>query len=122
MKPLRSLFLIALAAFAQQQTKPIPSPGVEIPAADRAELQEGLKRLQEATSRLKGNPVLPEVLVYQEAVRWALDYNEFLNVNEVAKAKVLIREGEERAAQLAQGQSPWTVATGLVVRGYISKI
>lgn len=122
MKTFRSFFLIALAGFAQQQIKPIPAPGVEIPAADRAELTEGLTRLREATARLKGNPLLPDVLIYQEAVRWALDYNEFLNVNEVAKAKVLIREGEERAAQLAQGQSPWTVATGLVVRGYISKI
>ena len=117
MKTFRSFFLIALAGFAQQQIKPIPAPGVEIPAADRAELTEGLTRLREATARLKGNPLLPDVLIYQEAVRWALDYNEFLNVNEVAKAKVLIREGEERAAQLAQGQSPWTVATGLVVRG-----
>ena len=32
------------------------------------------------------------------------------------------RQGIERADQLAAGQSPWTTATGLVVRGYVSKI
>ena len=30
--------------------------------------------------------------------------------------------GEERAAQLAAGEAPWTTATGLVVRGYVSRI
>jgi hypothetical protein len=110
------------ALFAQQQTKPIPAVGVEIPAADRAELTAGLKHLQAATAKLAKNPLVADVLIYQEAVRNALEYNEFLNVNEVAKAKTLLREGEERAGQLAEGQSPWTTATGLVVRGYISKI
>src|SRR6185312_5310426 len=51
-----------------------------------------------------------------------LQYNEFFRADEIAKAKVLLRQGEERAAQLAQGQAPWTTATGLVVRGYVSKI
>ena len=82
----------------------------------------GLDRLRAATAKLQGNPLLPDVLIYQEAVRYALQYNEFFNVNEVAKAKVLLAEGEERAQQLAAGQAPWTAATGLVVRGYISKI
>lgn len=49
-------------------------------------------------------------------------YNEFFNVNEVAKAKTLLAHGEERAKQLTEGQAPWTAATGLVVRGYISRI
>ena len=28
----------------------------------------------------------------------------------------------ERASQLRDGKAPWTTATGLVVRGYVSKI
>ena len=55
-------------------------------------------------------------------MRYALQYNEFFKVDEIAKAKVLLREGEERARQLAEGQAPWATATGLVVRGYVSKI
>ena len=38
------------------------------------------------------------------------------------RQKLCSKQGEERAAQLAAGQAPWTTATGLVVRGYISKI
>jgi hypothetical protein len=115
---------VGVAAFGQaaRPVKLVPPAGVEIPAADRAELQAGLDRLRAATGKLKGNPLLPDVLIYQEALLYALQYNEFFNVNETAKAKVLLAHGEERAQQLAAGQSPWTSATGLVVRGYISKI
>src|SRR6185369_3630069 len=56
------------------------------------------------------------------AVRFSLQYNEFFKPAEIAAAKVLLQQGEERAAQLAAGQAPWTTATGLVVRGYVSKI
>src|SRR6185436_6747539 len=46
----------------------------------------------------------------------------FFKPAEIGAAKTLLAQGEERAAQLAEGKSPWTTATGLVVRGYISKI
>jgi dienelactone hydrolase len=95
---------------------------VEVPAADRTDLEAGLARLKAATAKLKGNALLPDVLIYQEAVRYALQYNEFFRADEIAKAKVLLREGEERARLLANGESPWKNATGLVVRGYVSKI
>src|SRR5207247_11203035 len=36
--------------------------------------------------------------------------------------KALLRQGLERAAPLRDGQAPWTTATGLVVRGYVSKL
>jgi dienelactone hydrolase len=102
--------------------KPVPPPGVEVPANDRAELEAGLARLKAATEKLKGNALLPDVLIYQEAVRVALQYGEFFRADEIAKAKALLRTGEERARLLANGESPWKHATGLVVRGYISKI
>src|SRR6185295_6484813 len=62
------------------------------------------------------------VLVFREAVRFALQYDEFFKPTEIAAARQLLDQAEERATQLAAGQSPWTTATGLVVRGYISKI
>src|SRR6185436_1558193 len=46
----------------------------------------------------------------------------FFKPAEIGAAKTLLAQGEERAAQLAEGKAPWTTATGLVVRGYISKI
>jgi hypothetical protein len=115
------LFL-SLSAFAQPAVRPVPPPGIEVPAADRAELQAGLDHLRAATAKLHGNPLLPDVLIFQEAVRAALDFDGFYKPDEFAKARALLREGEERAAQLALGQSQWTTATGLIVRGYVSKI
>jgi hypothetical protein len=116
------LALLAAPVFAQPAPRPVPPPGIEIPAADRAELRAGLDRLRDATARLRGNPLLPDVLIFQEAVRAALEFDGFYKPDEVAKARALLREGEERAAQLASGSAPWNAATGLVVRGYVSKI
>lgn len=129
MKMLFSFLLLLTTAFAQQPinqqrppVKPIPPAGVEVPAQDRAELEAGLQRLKAAIDKLGNHPLLPDVMIYHEAVRYALTYNEFFNVNEIAKAKTLLQHGEERAKQLAEGKAPWTNATGLVVRGYVSKI
>ncbi len=105
-----------------QSSKPVPPPGIEVPAPDRAELQAGLERLHASIEKMKANPLAPDVLIFHEAVRYALQYNEFFKADEIAKAKALLQQGEERAAQLAQGQAPWTTAAGLVVRGYVSKI
>jgi dienelactone hydrolase len=106
----------------RQPIKPVPPAGVEVPAADRTALEAGLARLKAETDKLRGNALLPDVLIYQEAVRYALQYNEFFRADEIAKARALLRSGEERARQLANGESPWKSATGLVVRGYISKL
>src|SRR6185295_16374125 len=105
-----------------QAPKSVPPPGVEVPPQDRAELESGLARLHAAIEKLRSNPLVPDVLVYHEAVRYALQNGEFFKADEIAKARTLLAQGEERAAQLAQGRSPWTTATGLVVRGYVSKI
>lgn len=102
--------------------RPVPPPGVEVPAADRKELEAGLQRLQSSLDKLKGNPLLPDVQIYHNAARYALQYNEFFKSEEIFKAKELLREGQVRANELLRGEAPWTTATGLVVRGYISKI
>lgn len=125
MKPFISLICLAAAALAQpanKAIKPVPPLGIELPAQDRAELQSGLQHLKSVIDKLQGNPLLPDVLIYHEALRYALQYNEFFKIDEIAKARALLQHGEERASQLAQGESPWTTAPGLVVRGYVSKI
>ena len=85
-------------------------------------MQAGLDHLRASIAKLKSNPLLPDVLIYSEAVRFALEDNEFYKPDEVSKARALLQQGEDRAAQLAEGHAPWTTATGLIVRGYISKI
>ena len=116
------LLFLSASALAQTAVRPVPPPGTEIPAADRAELQSGLDQLRTATAKLHGNPLLADVLIFQEAVRTALDFDGFYKADEFAKARALLREGEERAAQLADGKAPWTTGTGLIVRGYVSRI
>jgi len=90
--------------------------------ADQRALRTGLTRLQGKIDALKGNPHLADVQIFEKAVRYALDGNEFFTQEEVFHGKELLRMGTERADQLARGEAPWTSATGLVVRGYVSRI
>jgi len=119
MKIILSLFAV-VALFAE--SKPVPPLGIQVTAAERAELQAGLEKLGESIHKLGGKKLAADVVIFHNAVRYALQYNEFFKPDEIAKAKVLLKLGQERADLLAAGQSPWTAATGLVVRGYVSKI
>jgi dienelactone hydrolase len=110
--------------------RPVPPPGIEVPAEDRAELEAGLKKLGTEVEFLRGalktQPeklrLLPDVEIFHKAVRYALTYNEFFKKPEITAAKSLLRQGSERAESLRIGKTPWITATGLVVRAYVSKI
>jgi hypothetical protein len=116
-----------------EKVRPVPPPGIMVPDADKQALEEGLKTLEAKLSELqKTNPdkrlsarkaqLLPDVAILHSAVRDALTYNEFFNANEIPAAKSLLQLGTDRADQLAKGLAPWTAETGLVVRGYLSRI
>jgi dienelactone hydrolase len=108
----------------------IPPPGITVLTADRAELEAGVaelgRQIEALRHALRERPalldLLPDVQVYHNAVRYALAYGEFFQPREVAVARGLLRQGRERARLLREGQAPWTDATGLVVRGYVSRI
>lgn len=108
----------------------IPPAGVAISDDDRKELQSGAEQLareldsvrQSLSKNAKLLRLLPEVEIYHKSVSWALRFDEFFRTNEVAAAREQIKEGLARAAALRDGQAPWTLATGLVVRAYRSKI
>jgi pimeloyl-ACP methyl ester carboxylesterase len=120
--------LLAAGLFAQPEIRPVPAPGVEVSPSDRKELEAGLARLKEKIGRLKSSLdenrqlLIPDVSIFHEAVRYALHYNEFLKAEEIARAKELLRQGDERATALLAGGAPWTEQTGLVIRGYVSRI
>ena len=68
---------------------------------------------------------MPDVEVYAKAVRYALTYDEMYDGkgrDDVKGAKMLLVKGMERAKELRDGKPTWPAATGLVVRGYQSKI
>ena len=117
-----------VTAQAVSEIPPIPRPGVEVPAADRTELETKIAELGQAIDGVKSTgrgmqrDLLPDVQIYYNAARYALTYNEFFSPGEIGVAKELLNQGLERARLLKEGSAPWTTQTGLVVRGYVSKI
>lgn len=115
---------------AQNQNAKSPPPGMVLPAKDRTELLAGAKALQDEIERLKrpgGLAVelthkLPDVEVFSKAVLWAVELNEVYSAKQVVDARNLLKVGNERLAALKAGKTPWTTATGNVVRGYRSRI
>jgi pimeloyl-ACP methyl ester carboxylesterase len=107
-----------------------PPPGIPIPEAVRAELTTGANALGREIAALQGSlrtkpqllELLPDVQIFHNAVRYALEDGIFYRTNEFATARQLLKLGNERAQQLRAGQSPWATATGPVVRGYVSKL
>jgi hypothetical protein len=122
--------LPVLAQNAAPAPKKIPPPGIALSDTDRTELAVGAAKLRQEIDalsvQLAGNTRLlnrlPDVEIFHKAVDWALRYNEFYSPKEVTFARELLRQGNERASQLRVGKTPWLEATGLVVRGYRSKL
>jgi pimeloyl-ACP methyl ester carboxylesterase len=105
-----------------QRDRTIPPAGIEVPPQDRQAIETGLARLGAAMQQIRGLDLAPDVEIFYRAVKTALDNNEFLRPPDIAAARRLLAMGNERADQLRRGEAPWTRATGLVVRGYVSKI
>src|SRR5262249_24520380 len=111
-----------------EKVRRIPALGIEVPAAEREELTTLLSALEAAIDVLakKDDPhireLLPDVQIFHRAAHDALVYREFFSDQEPKTACQLLELGIERARQLAEGLVPWTTQTGLVVRGYVSKI
>ncbi len=112
------------------KVRPVPPPGIKLADADRTDLQAGVEALGKNIERLrqdlKSKPalleLLPDVQIFHNAVRYALAYDEFFDrVSWLSPANCSIRARNARQL-LREGKSPWTTATGLVVRGYLSKI
>jgi hypothetical protein len=127
-KPLMFLAVIPFA-FAVVAYADGPA-GIKVPDADRTELEAGVAELGKEIESLRSTrekksallDLLPDLQIYYNTVRYALTYGEFFRKEELPVAKALLKQGMERARALKEGTAPWTTATGLVVRGYVSKI
>src|SRR5947208_14578713 len=108
----------------------VPPPGIRISDGDRVELEAGVtelgKEIESLRGELKAKPtlldLLPDAQIYHKAVDWALRYDEFYKSNEVQFARAMLILGQDRAKALREGIALWTNATGLIVRGYLSRI
>lgn len=111
-----------------ENIRPIPPPGVELPQADADSLRRGLEQLSEAIKRLakRGDAstteLLPDIEIFDRAVRDALDYHEFFAKGDIDRAKQLLKAGLARAAELEHGEASWPQQRGLTVRGFRSRI
>src|SRR5687768_13052269 len=115
--------VVALTVWAASAADRVPPYGLELQASDKAALVEGVTRLRGEIAKIRSaDPLLPDVKIFHKAVDWAVSYQEFYKSNEIQVAHKVIEQGIERARALAERRSPWTDATGLVVRAYVSKI
>src|SRR5262245_59491845 len=130
-----SILLLTAFAFADgpqdnilTNVRRVPKLGVEVPPERKTKLEAGLKVFDEKIATLKKSKdaktieLLPDVEVSFQAVHEPQTDQECLEPREFDAADRVLAAGLERADQLAAGQSDWTSGTGLVVRGYVSKI
>ena len=101
----RCPILLIITALAWPAERPVPPPGVTIPVADKTQLEFGLKRLGASVAEAKKkhgarSSLVADVLIFHEAVRYALEHEEFLKLEEVQRAKEMLRMGQERADYL----------------------
>ena len=121
---MRALILFPAICLSLSAAK-APAPGIEIPEEDRALLHSQAEKLRAEMESMNGpqfRRFLPDVRIFYNAIRYGLDHDMFYKSGDVALAKDLLKRGFVRAGNLKEGKHPWTTATGLVVRGYVSKI
>jgi hypothetical protein len=114
-----------------ENVRSVPPLGIEVPEADRKELEEGLRKLDSLIGQIvlsnyadagRRHELLPDVQIFSRAVHQGLEYREFFSPNDVKNAKSVLQEGLRRAEQLHEGEADWLTQKGLVVRGFRSKI
>jgi hypothetical protein len=111
-----------------QTVRRIPKTGVDVPPDREKQLRQQLHELQNKIAQARGlravsdSGLLPDVMIFERAVRCALDYDEFFHEREFDRAEALLQEGLSRVTQLIAGRPTWPQQRGLVVRGFISRI
>ncbi len=110
------------------EVRRVPPLGVELTAKQRNELQQGLSKLVAKIESIKESgdanaiELLPDVQIFSKAVNDGILHQELFSKPEIVMAAELLVEGMQRAQQLEKGEAPWTRQTGLVVRGFVSRL
>ena len=128
-------FLCFSSAFADGErdnnpevVRRIPKAGVPVPEERANSLRAGLSELQGKIAQVQkvgdanAKALLPDVMIFERAVRVALKHDEFFSPKDIDKADALLVEGSTRADQLLAGNPEWPNQSGLIVRGYVSRI
>ena len=110
------------------KVRPVPRIGIELTDSQKADFAKRMTEFKGLLDKLKAKKdrrtqrLLPDVEIFYRAVRTNIDHRELFSKRDVFKAAVLTNEGRSRARKLLADKSKWQYETGLVVRGYRSKI
>jgi dienelactone hydrolase len=130
----RTFLLLAGAAAAsplarsQYVLPPQAPPSEKFPPspAQAAEIAHRLSDLQGRIAALRKKNVadesLVEVEIFQKAAAWIARFGEYYGKDCPAQIVNLLETGLGRAAELESGKTPWTSATGPVIRAYRSRV
>ena len=111
--------------------RPVPPPGIEVPAEVRESLSKSLEVLKKSIEELSASKearvqkYLPDVEIFHRAVSLALSENGFFEPADFTRAKELIDEGNRRSEALRANTPYWTQIVSspyITVRGFRSKL
>src|SRR4051812_24417122 len=67
--------------------RPVPPRGIDLPPADADAIKTGLAELQGLIKDIGKHDLLPDVEVYEKAVRYAADYKEVFDAKGIPAVK-----------------------------------
>lgn len=129
---LLALFLLPSTGHSQTPptTKQVPPAGIELSDDQRQTLLDGAQQLRadldKLADTLRDKPallqLLPDVEIFHKAVHDAVTHGEIFDTKQIGVAQKLLTEGRARLEALRSEKPAWAAQTGLVVRGYRSRI
>ena len=134
------IWLIALVAltfspstvFAEAPAIPrvLPPEGMELPKGEQEKLETRIEKIRELAQEKEkqGKFALSvaqdaDIEIFLLAVEFALEFHEFYDPKDLAKATALLDEAEKRVKEVGKDKSPWIDGkTGLIVAGYTPEL
>lgn len=116
------LCLIATSALLAAQVQQ-PQPRYYLTDEEKHQIEAKSAELGASLHKLEGNPLYPDVAVYQKAGEFILAHpEEFVKASFVKDTLDVLDKGLARAKELAAGSPAWTKSKGRLVRAYRSTI
>lgn len=127
-----ALTISASTLFAQAPAIPrvLPPEGMELPKAEQEKLETRIEKIRELAQEKEkqGKFTLSvaqdaDIEIFLLAVEFALEFREFYDPKDLAKATALLDEAEKRVKDVGKEKSPWVDGkTGLIVAGYTPEL
>lgn len=110
------------------RVRPIPPVGMELSEAVTRELESLVGELDRDLDawreerREQSQGVWPDIAIFPRAVRMALSLQQFYEDKDIERARSLLKTGRQRLEAARQGQTPWLEQSGIIFRGFVSKL